>query len=232
MPLKYALLDNRLTEDPNDYAAKVQDLESKSIDDIIDVMIGRGSTVTRAEALSVLEEYSAALEQLLRDGHSINTPLFNLIPSIKGVFYDKNESFNPERHQVRVNVRPGTRLRQIESQIQVERVSASRPTPEPEDFEDVASETRNSQITPGGLAKLTGSRLKYEPNDAQQGVFFIDAAGAETRVTMIARNKPSELNFQIPATLAAGAYTVEVRVVLPRTTDLRTGQLPQALQVL
>ncbi len=49
---------------------------------------------------------------------------------------------------------------------------------------------------------------------------------------MIARNKPSELNFQIPATLAAGAYTVEVRVVLPRMTDLRTGQLPHALQVL
>ena len=121
MPLKYALLENRLTEDPNDYLAKVQDLQSKSIDDIIDVMIGRGSTVTRAEALSVLEEYSAALEQLLRDGHSIHTPLFNLVPSIKGVFDDKNESFNSERHQVRVNVNPGTRLRQIESQIQVER---------------------------------------------------------------------------------------------------------------
>ncbi len=89
MPLKYALLDNRLTEDPSDYAARVQNLESKSIDDIIDVMIGRGSTVTRAEALSVLEEYSAALEQLLRDGHSINTPLFNLIP-LSDAFFESD----------------------------------------------------------------------------------------------------------------------------------------------
>ncbi len=231
MPLKYALLENRLTEDPDDYLAKVQDLQSKSIDDIIDVMIGRGSTVTRAEALSVLEEYSAALEQLLRDGHSINTPLFNLVPSIKGVFDDKNEPFNSERHQVRVNVNPGTRLRQIEAQIQIERVSASRPLPEPEDFEDVGSDTRNDQLTPGALARLTGTRLKYEPNDPQQGVFFIDGGGVEPRVVMIARNKPSELNFQNPSTLATGAYTVEVRIVLPRTTELRTGQLPYALQV-
>ncbi len=116
--------------------------------------------------------------------------------------------------------------------MHLERVSAGLPTPDPEDFEDVTSETRNAQVTPGGLARLSGSRLKYNPNDPQQGVFFIDSAGAATRVDMIVRNKPGELNFLIPATLAAGAYTLEVRALLSRTTQLRTGLLPHTLQVL
>ncbi len=85
MALKYALFENHLTDDPSDYMAVVQLQASKSQEDVIDLMIGRGSTVTKAEALSVLEEYAAAIEQLLREGQALNTPLFNLSPTIKGV---------------------------------------------------------------------------------------------------------------------------------------------------
>ncbi len=124
MSVKYALFENHLTSDPDDYMAKVQRLETKSIEDVIDAMISRGSTVTKAEALSVLEEYSAALEALLLDGHSINTPVFNLIPSIKGVFFGKDDPFDAARHQVRIRINPGVRLRQIQTQIQLSAFTA------------------------------------------------------------------------------------------------------------
>lgn len=232
MPLKYALFENHLTSDPNDYMAKVQTLGTKSLEDVIDVMINRGSTVTKADALSVLEEYSAALEQCLRDGHSVNTPLFNISPSIRGVFYGKDDPFTPSRHRLRINMTPGVRLRQLEEQIQLERVSPVHPTPDLEDFEDVTSETRNATVTPGGLARLRGSRLKYEPNDPAQGIFFIGSTGTETRVDNIVRNKPGELNFLIPDTLAAGTYTLQVRAKLEGVNDVRSGALLGTLQVL
>lgn len=231
MSLKYALFENHLTDDPDDYAARVQNLQSRSIDDIIDLMINRGSTVTKADIFSVLEDYSGVLEQCLRDGNSVNTPLFNLSPSIRGVFNGRDDPFDPARHQVRINVSPGTRLRKVETQIQLERVSPITSTPEVLEFEDVNSGSRNGPITPGGLGKLTGSRLKYEPNDTRQGIFFIDGAGAETRVTVISYNKPKSLHFQIPAPLATGAYTLEVRAVVRGSSNVRAGTLPHTLQV-
>lgn len=52
MTLKFALFENNLTSDPNDYMAVVQGLQSKTQEDVIDYMVSRGSTVTKAEALS------------------------------------------------------------------------------------------------------------------------------------------------------------------------------------
>ena len=231
MPLKYALFENHLTDDPNDYMAKVQDVQPSTFDDVIDLMISRGSTVTRAEAMAVFEEYGLALEQLLREGRSVNTPLFNLTPSIKGVFFGLNDPFEASRHQVRINVKPGTRLRQIEAQIPVERVSPTERLPNPREFVDANSGARNGPLTPGGLGTLLGDYLKFNPNDTEQGIFFIDAAEAATRVTVISVNKPKELHFLVPATLASGTYSVEVRAILPQATQRRTGVLPHPLQV-
>jgi hypothetical protein len=73
MALKFALFGNHLTSDPNDYMAVVQDLKNKTQEDVFNLMISRGSTVTRAEALSVFEEYGNAIGQLVKDGCSVNT---------------------------------------------------------------------------------------------------------------------------------------------------------------
>lgn len=61
MSLKFALFENHLTSDPSDYMAVVQYLQSKEQEDVFDLMINRGSTVTKAEALSVFEEYFLAI---------------------------------------------------------------------------------------------------------------------------------------------------------------------------
>ncbi|WP_436517975.1 DNA-binding domain-containing protein [Ekhidna sp. To15] len=46
MSIKYALFPNNLTNDLDDYMAVVQDQTSKTKEDLIDTMIGQGSTVT------------------------------------------------------------------------------------------------------------------------------------------------------------------------------------------
>ena len=92
MSLDYALFENHLTSDPNDYMAVVQNQQSKNQEDVIDLMVSRGSTVTKAEALAVFEEYALAVEQLVKNGHAVNTPLFNLSLSVKGVFNREDEA--------------------------------------------------------------------------------------------------------------------------------------------
>ncbi|MCW9708974.1 DUF4469 domain-containing protein [Fodinibius salsisoli] len=49
-------------------------------------------------------------------------------------------------------------------------------------FRDIETDTRNDQLTPGGMAIVSGRHLKIEPDDSQQGVFFISPDGTKTPV--------------------------------------------------
>ncbi|MFV0376708.1 MAG: DNA-binding domain-containing protein, partial [Mangrovibacterium sp.] len=178
MPLHFALFENHLTPDPTDFMAVVQDLQAKTQDDVMNLMVSRGSTVTKAEALAVFEEYALAIEQLLKDGNSVNTPLFNLSPSIKGVFYSETENFNPAIHTVRLNITPGIRLRQMAQNVSVARVQGASPQPDPLYLDDLGSGTRNDTLSPGNIAQLKGSRLKFDPVDPAQGIFVLAADGS------------------------------------------------------
>ena len=226
MSFKFGLRENPLNKTSvTNYIAVPQHDVSKSIDDIIDRMIGKGSTVTRAEAYSVIEEYNWAIEQILLQGGCINTPMFNIAPSITGTFETEEEKFDKSKHQVNLNINPGTRLSKIIDLIPVEKVATDKRLPVLKSFTDIITETKNADLTPGGIGHIKGDLLKVDTTDAQQGVFFIDKNSVETQVASIARNKPTELIFMIPNTLAQGSYRVEVRAIFPNTKNLRTGTL-------
>ncbi len=94
MSINYSLIPNHLTDDPSDYMAVVQDQQTRTMDDIIDEMADRGSTVTKADILSVMEDYQAVLAKFLSNGDRINTPLFKTSASISGVFEDQTNNFD------------------------------------------------------------------------------------------------------------------------------------------
>ena len=225
MSLQYALYPNYLTTDPNDYMAIVQDQESHEIEDIIDIMISRGSTVTKAEALSVIEEYEAAIEQVLADGESVNTSIMRVTGSIPGVFNELTDRFDEARHYVRLNMNPGPRVKRAAGNIEVEKIEADRPEPALKLFEDIASNTTNETLTPGGVAKITGSLLKVDPEAADQGLFFIASDGTATRSDTYIRNKPANLIAMVPDNLPSGEYSVEVRALMHNTDNVRAGRL-------
>ena len=231
MSINYSLFENNLTSNPNDYTAVVQNQTSRSKEDIIEEMISRGSTVTKAEALSVLEEFEAAVERALIKGDSINMPLFRISASIQGVFNGDGESFDRSRHYVRLNVNPGSRIGEIAEGIKVEKIPATSPAPALRAFRDIESELLNEVLTPGGAGEISGSRLKLDPTDENQGVFFIGDDGTTIRANSVIRNKPSNLIFMIPSELRSGNYQLEVRMSPPRSKQLRTGQLDRLLVV-
>ncbi|HEX6981903.1 MAG TPA: DNA-binding domain-containing protein [Balneolaceae bacterium] len=63
----------KLKNGENVYRAVVKDLRSFTQEDIIENMIRRGSTVTKADALACIEEYHASIEELMTRG-TIKTP--------------------------------------------------------------------------------------------------------------------------------------------------------------
>jgi len=133
---------------------------------------------------------------------------------------------------VKVYANPGSRFKDISSRIELKKVTATRPMPLIQDFKDVASNTHNDILTEGGVGQLTGSRLKIDQTDATQGIFLIAVTGGvETKITTLVRNKPADIIFTIPTGLAKGEYSLEVRVKLIGTKELRVAYMDDTLTV-
>ena len=81
------------------------------------------------------------------------------------------------------------------------------------------------------MGQIIGHRLKFDPADPQQGIFFIASDDSETRVAIVGKNKPGELIFLVPDGLASGEYLLEVRAIPRGSHDLRTGALKATLTV-
>ncbi len=230
--ITHALLENHLTSDPDDYRAIVQSSGSATQADLIDHIIQQGSTVTRTDIKSVVEGITAAIIYMVLDGKNVNTPLANFGAGIKGVFDGKDDSFDSNRHQLRATVSAGKRYRkEIPNRGKTNKGEARVRLPNPEVYNDLNTGERDSVLTSGGMGQLTGHRLKFDPADDNQGIFFVAEDNSATRVTITGRNKPADLLFTVPV-LPPGDYRVEVRTIMSGGAQMRTGVLMATLTVL
>jgi len=112
-------------------------------------------------------------------------------------------------------------------------VHLPRPAPTLLAYRDLFTSTTDTWATPANVGTINGLRLQSDPGAADEGVFFVPAAGGEEhRAALVQRNKPRELVFIVPNTLTLGAtYHLEVRARLNGAEDLRTGRLPATLDV-
>lgn len=232
MRIEYELVRNRLTE-ADDFRAVVHHSHVAGIDDVVDRIVNQGSTVTRADIFCVLEDYFLAIEYLLLEGARINTPLVNFGLSIRGVFKHCQERFDATRHELRVTFGVGRRLRKtIRRRGKVTRKAGRVPFPTLYFYHDACTGEYNGALTTGGLGKVVGEWLKFDPTDEAQGIFLIDEEGRETRVAVVGTNRPKELVFQSPHDLAPGGYRLEVRAIVGKNgVEVRPGRLDAVLQV-
>lgn len=227
MALRYGLVPNHLTDDPNDCMAVTTENDTITSETLVAQMIGKGSTVTKAEALSVIEEFEYAVVKAVKSGNNVNTALFKIYPSVSGVFSNREDGFDNSRHAIKLNLNPGKRLSEAITDMDLKKVEITSPQPIIQKFINLKSNEINETVTPGQVAAIKGSLLKFDHTDAQQGIFFITETGAETRVDNVIKNKPSELMFFVPETLSNGSYYVEVRTLFPKSKRIRTGRSTQ-----
>ena len=200
--LKYALRENLLTPAPDKYMAQTADVRSYTLDEIISLMMEKGSSVTRADAAAVLQVYGEVCALVIANGSALNTPLFNTSMSISGVFDGANDAFDKKRHAVNLNLTAGTLLRDAVQEVKCEKTQIA---------------------STGGIVQITGSRLKFDAKDETQGIFFVPETGTAVRAAVIAENKPARLTALIPQTLDAGIRYIEIRTkMLDNNKSLKT----------
>lgn len=229
MPIHYALHPNKLTGNPNDYMAIINFTGSIDEEALIEQMMRQGSTITRADTKAVLDNYHTAIIYYVLDGFKVTTQTANYGASIKGIFIGPHDTFSSDRHHLEPQVSAGAELRrEVHRNGRAAKQEGGINEPHLGVYIDVNSGSRDSLITPGGLGRITGYRLKFDPNDPEQGIFFI-TDGTRTRVEVVGKNKPGELMFLVPASLDPGSYTLLVKAAFKG--KLRQGKLLASLSV-
>lgn len=225
--LEYFLKDNPLTKDPTDFCGSVQ--HGKPVDDqeLEAMILYRSTGVAKSDVLRVMEELKVAMRYFLTSGRSLNTSLLNASFSISGVFINEEDRFDPVRHTLNLNFRPGLGMQGITEQINLVKIAPPAWLPIVNSFIDTETGTKNQKITPGAPGKLSGQKLKVDLEDSLQGVYFVhEATNKIYKVDKYVECAPSKLIFKIPTGMAKGNYRVEVR-----TDADKTGRLSVTLQV-
>ena len=208
MSLKYCLVENLLTERPDDYSAQVHGSISYDNAAIVARMLNRGNLLTKVDIDAVLEAYTSEVEMIHDEGGHINTPLINTSSSISGVFDGPLDNFDPNRHKYNINVTKGTRLRAVEKRQKLEKTNTVVPQPNIQEVKDTISGKINEELTPNGVVELRGYSLKIS-GDERCGLWFIPAQGEAIKATIFVDNKPSTVIAIIPA-LAVGNYNIRI----------------------
>lgn len=220
--LKYNLVENLLTERPDDYAAQTIPVRSYDKEAIINLILRKGTLLTRTDVLAVMNAEEEVITDIIGEGGTINLPLFNTSFSISGVFEGPMDSFDSSRHRLNVNLTKGTLLRRAEGEVRLTKTDTVAPQPAILEVKDVVSGKVNEALTPGGVVQLWGSNLKIAGEHADVGLWFVPETGNAVKAQVLVTNKPSQLIAMIPATLAAGNYTLRVITQYSGSSLLKT----------
>jgi hypothetical protein len=210
--IKALLYDNALTENPNDFVARVSSERSLGVKDICRSAVSRGGATVSADAMEIaVNQFHKEMVYNLCDGFGINTEWYTVAVSIKGVFDSPIEKFNPSKHTVAFDFQQGARLRKELSSVDVQILGAADIMLNIAQVTDVKTGSVNDLLTPNRNLRISGSRIRIAGDNAANGVYFVNQATQErikVDSTDMVTNNPSELIIVIPA-LAPGEWKVE-----------------------
>jgi len=212
--IKAYLYENALTDDPNDFTARVASERSLSIDDICASAVSRGGADIPAEAMShAVKLFLKEMGYQLCDGLSVNADgWFNVAATIKGSFYSPTDQFDSTRHYCGFELHQGARLRKELEFADIQIMGVAETGAFITQVIDVKTGAVNDTITPNRNLRVLGSKLKITGDSPDIGVYFVTPGGGErikVEPSDIVDNNPSAILLVTPA-LPTGAYTLEV----------------------
>jgi len=231
------LVDNPLTEDPNDFTLKVKAGNMVTTEDIAKALQEEGTEFQLETLVDILNRGDRIIRNKLLSGFSVGTGVFYAYPSVTGVWRDKSETFDDSRHKVGVNFQLSAALREGVKQVGVEVLGVSSAGPEISGVTDTWTGELNGLITPDEVVSVKGRNIQIAGEDEGNGIRFIrvdDGTRTEVEMRRLTENKPSSLSFRVPA-LSPGDYYLELTTQFSASNNLlkqaRTTRFEKVLNV-
>jgi len=229
MALKIMVSKNHFPTCASPYLVRSGKSDTIEFDRFVEIMAKGRTTLTKTDILATMQLYKEELQKLLAEGMTVKTPTGAFYLSAKGCMEALDESFLPQdqanNHDVRLHHRVDLDLEEaIKAELKIvreERPDLSAPllfAASPAGEDDGAS------IRPGGMVEVRGKRLRFDPKEADQGLFFRDALGAEARSPFYPMVNPSMVLASVPDTLAPGSYALVLRAAV-NGKDVRESRL-------
>ncbi|GHV61294.1 hypothetical protein FACS1894195_1610 [Bacteroidia bacterium] len=207
--LDYSLHENLLTERTDDFAAQPHVKNSYKRDQLIELMLSRGTLVTKTDIVAVLNNLEETVDYIVRNGGTVNLPLFDTGFSIGGVFDSAMDSFDPLRHKLHVTIRKSSVLRTAEKEVKLTKTNSAPPLPTVLEVKDCVSGAVDTTLTSGGAVEINGINIKVAGENPDNGLYFVAIDGTVAKAVTIVTNKPATLIALVPV-LAAGGYRVKI----------------------
>jgi hypothetical protein len=196
--IDYTLESNEVIKEQNKFRAQVINSRSYTFDDIANYLIKHNVGLSLPAIHGVWEGIKAAVEEYLSNGGIINTELFLVSTSIKGVFDGTDDSFDPKRHEVRLRLRAGQFLRDTPRKLKVKKQVPSAKILI-QSVTDIKTGSVNSNLTPGKNIRIKGSRLRISGADPSCGLYFVPEKATDATVKI----EPSEFVVNDPKQIIA-----------------------------
>jgi len=219
-----------MLKEKKSYRALIKNRYTCSLDEIVERMVRRNPGLTGPEIKGILEVFMEEVSGVLKEGGSVITPLFKARCSIAGLFDGADDYFFRNRHQVRASLKPGSLLLKMAGQVRPRKAESNLPKPYISQVTDMGTGKVNAILTPGGPVMISGARLQFDPDDPEQGVFWVSESRQLFRAAAVLHNTFSRLILMVPVDLPAGTYQLQVKSNL-KTQTIRTGELDRPLTV-
>lgn len=231
MPVRYYLRKNAISSNPTSHKAIIVPYKINNVSDIISEMLKRGTTLSEADILASLHLFFEVVNEEVQEGNHVNLPIANLKPGISGEFYGSSDQFDSSRHKIKATASIGSVTKKIMKEVVTEKITKPLTVPILTAFKDVHTQNLNSVISPGSIGQIIGNHLKYNPENANEGIFFVSDNEQEFKVNTVATRTLGKLAFIIPQ-LPSGAYTLIVKRAFGKSeATLRNGSLSFLLKV-
>ncbi|WP_293896402.1 DNA-binding domain-containing protein [Flavobacterium sp.] len=230
MPVKYYLHKNALSTNPESHKAVIVPHKVNTLADIIAEMVQRGTTLSEADILASLHLFFEVVGQQVQQGNHVNVPIVNIKPGISGEFSTSTATFDPSHHKLKATASVGPAIKKVMQNTATEKITQPLTVPVLNAFKDILSQNFNTTLSPGGIGQITGSHLKYNPENPNEGIFFVSAARQEYKVINVAIRTLGRLVFSIPEAMPPGNYTLEVKRAFGKSdASIRKGILASLL---
>jgi hypothetical protein len=217
VPIRYQIIENKLK--PGAYYARVVGGRRVGLDEMIAHVVAKtalSAADMRGAVLALNEEITAVLaagDVAVIDG--LGT--FRL--SLSGSFDSPEALVTRENAQPNIVIQRDKRmLSAVLALAEYARTIAAAKSPVINRFYDVATRAFDC-YTPGSVVRLKGKHLKFDPAQADEGVFVSDGL-AETRLTLYSELTSRRIDALLPPDLH-GPLTVIVRTRYAPGGELR-----------
>lgn len=231
------MVDNPLTEDPNDFTLKVKAGNMVTTEDIAKALQAEGCEFQLETLIDIINRADRIIRTKLLSGFSVGTGVFYAYPSVSGVWRDKNETFDDKRHKVGVNFQLSAALREGVKEVGVEVLGVSSAGPEISGVTDTWTGELNGLITPDEVVSVKGRNIQIAGENEGNGLRFIrvdDNSVVEVDMRRLTVNNPSALSFRVPK-LTPGDYYLELTTQFSSSNSVlkqsRTSRFEKVLNV-